>query len=93
MHHHHCAKATHATDASSRACRFRSTRSVAAGSGCRTARTGSLSAYAPPLNADERTTLQSWLDFHRATLAIKCQGPDDEQGAAASVPPSGLSLA
>jgi hypothetical protein len=23
----------------------------------------------PPLNADERTTLESWLDFHRATLA------------------------
>jgi Protein of unknown function (DUF664) len=22
----------------------------------------------PPLNADERTTLESWLDFHRATL-------------------------
>lgn len=22
----------------------------------------------PPLNVDERTTLESWLDFHRATL-------------------------
>ncbi|MGH3153163.1 MAG: hypothetical protein ACRDOB_20880 [Streptosporangiaceae bacterium] len=28
----------------------------------------------PPLNADERTTLESWLDFHRATLAMKCEG-------------------
>ena len=28
----------------------------------------------PPLNADERTTLESWLDFHRATLAMKCDG-------------------
>jgi hypothetical protein len=46
----------------------------------------------PPLNADERTTLESWLDFHRTTLAIKCQGLDDEQAAAASVPPSGLTL-
>jgi uncharacterized damage-inducible protein DinB len=46
----------------------------------------------PPLNADERTTLESWLDFHRATLARKCQGLDDEQAAAASVPPSGFTL-
>ncbi len=46
----------------------------------------------PPLNADERTTLESWLDFHRATLAIKCEGLTDEQAAAASVPPSGLTL-
>jgi hypothetical protein len=46
----------------------------------------------PPLNADERTTLESWLDFHRATLAMKCEGIGDEQGAAASVPPSGLTL-
>ncbi|MCZ9341577.1 DinB family protein, partial [Streptomyces sp. TRM76130] len=35
----------------------------------------------PPLNADERTTLESWLDFHRTTLAIKCEGLDDEQAA------------
>ncbi len=46
----------------------------------------------PPLNADERTTLESWLDFHRATLAVKCEGLDDEQAAAASVPPSGFTL-
>ena len=46
----------------------------------------------PPLNADERTTLESWLDFHRATLAMKCEGMGDVQGAAASVPPSGLTL-
>jgi uncharacterized damage-inducible protein DinB len=46
----------------------------------------------PPLNADERTTLESWLDFHRATLARKCEGLDDEQAAAASAPPSGLTL-
>ena len=46
----------------------------------------------PPLNTDERTTLESWLEFHRATLAIKCEGLDDEQAAAASVPPSGFTL-
>jgi uncharacterized damage-inducible protein DinB len=46
----------------------------------------------PPLNADERTTLESWLDFHRATLAMKCEGLDDEQAAAASVPPSAFTL-
>ena len=46
----------------------------------------------PPLNADERTTLESWLDFHRTTLAMKCAGLDDDQAAVASVPPSGLTL-
>ncbi|MFF0412956.1 DinB family protein [Kitasatospora sp. NPDC004745] len=46
----------------------------------------------PPLNADERTTLESWLDFHRTTLAMKCEGLDDEQAATASVPPSGFTL-
>jgi uncharacterized damage-inducible protein DinB len=46
----------------------------------------------PPLNADERTTLESWLEFHRATLAIKCEGLDDSQAAAASAAPSSLTL-
>ena len=46
----------------------------------------------PPLNADERTTLESWLDFHHATLAMKCEDLDDEQAALASVPPSGFTL-
>lgn len=46
----------------------------------------------PPLNTDERTTLEAWLDFHRATLAMKCEGLDDEQAATASVPPSGFTL-
>jgi uncharacterized damage-inducible protein DinB len=46
----------------------------------------------PPLNADERTTLDGWLDFHRATLAMKCDGLDDEQAGVASVPPSGFTL-
>ncbi len=46
----------------------------------------------PPLNADERTTLEGWLDFHRATLALKCEGLHDEQAATASVPPSPFTL-
>jgi uncharacterized damage-inducible protein DinB len=46
----------------------------------------------PPLNADERATLDGWLEFHRATLAMKCAGLDDAQAAAASVPPSGFTL-
>ena len=31
------------------------------------------------MNADERTTLEGWLDFYRATLASKCEGLDDDQ--------------
>ncbi|MCX3061529.1 DinB family protein [Streptomyces beihaiensis] len=46
----------------------------------------------PPLNADERATLEGWLDFHRATLAMKCEGLDDERAAVASVPPSEFTL-
>jgi uncharacterized damage-inducible protein DinB len=46
----------------------------------------------PPLNTDERGTLEGWLDFHRATLAMKCEGLDDRQAATASVPPSGFTL-
>jgi hypothetical protein len=46
----------------------------------------------PLLNADERTTLESWLDFHRATLAMKCKGLGNDQASAASVPPSGITL-
>ncbi|MGH3261692.1 MAG: DinB family protein [Trebonia sp.] len=46
----------------------------------------------PPFIADERTTLESWLDFHRATLAMKCDGLSDEQAALAPAPPSTLTL-
>lgn len=46
----------------------------------------------PPHIADERTMLDTWLDFHRDTLALKCAGLDDEQLRTASVPPSGLTL-
>jgi hypothetical protein len=46
----------------------------------------------PPLNADERATLEAWLDFYRSTLALKCEGLDDEQLRIAAVPPSPLTL-
>jgi hypothetical protein len=46
----------------------------------------------PPYVADERTMLDSWLDFHRATLLWKCDGLTGEQLALRSVEPSTLSL-
>jgi uncharacterized damage-inducible protein DinB len=30
----------------------------------------------PPLGADERTSLDAWLEYHRATLLLKCEGLD-----------------
>ncbi|MEV5770576.1 DinB family protein [Streptomyces antimycoticus] len=45
-----------------------------------------------PRTADERTSLEGWLDFHRATLALKCEGLDDKQLREASAPPSELTL-
>uniref|UniRef100_A0AAU2W1V6 DinB family protein n=1 Tax=Streptomyces sp. NBC_00008 TaxID=2903610 RepID=A0AAU2W1V6_9ACTN len=46
----------------------------------------------PPLNADERTNLESWLDFYRATVALKCEGLADERVRETSVAPSSLTL-
>ncbi|MBO1337640.1 DinB family protein [Streptomyces sp. VRA16 Mangrove soil] len=46
----------------------------------------------PPPHADERTTLESWLDFHRATLALKCADLADAQARTAAVPTSALTL-
>ncbi|WP_175411775.1 DinB family protein [Streptomyces sp. TRM64462] len=42
--------------------------------------------------AGEREMLEGWLEFHRATLAVKCQGLDEQQVREASVPPSDLTL-
>ncbi|TJZ50381.1 DinB family protein [Streptomyces piniterrae] len=44
------------------------------------------------MTADERTTLESWLDFHRSTLAAKCAGLDDEAARQASAEPSPITL-
>jgi uncharacterized damage-inducible protein DinB len=46
----------------------------------------------PPLDADERATLEGWLDFYRATLALKCDGLTDDLLRTASAPPSPLTL-
>lgn len=46
----------------------------------------------PPLRGDERETLRAFLDFHRATLALKCEGLTDEQLRRQASPPSTLSL-
>jgi uncharacterized damage-inducible protein DinB len=46
----------------------------------------------PPLIAPEREMLRAFLDFHRGTLAIKCEGLSDEQLRRQSMPPSTLSL-
>jgi uncharacterized damage-inducible protein DinB len=46
----------------------------------------------PELIADERAMLESWLEFHRATLQSKCAGLDAEQLRIRSVEPSSMSL-
>ncbi|MER6526537.1 DinB family protein [Streptomyces sp. NPDC001508] len=46
----------------------------------------------PALNADERTMLEGWLDYHRETLALKCADLTDAQLRTAAVAPSELSL-
>jgi uncharacterized damage-inducible protein DinB len=46
----------------------------------------------PPVNADERTMLRIFLDYHRATLAMKCHGLLADQPRQRAVPTSGLSL-
>jgi len=45
-----------------------------------------------PLIADERTMLDAWLDYHRATLLTKCAGLSEAQLKLRSVEPSTLSL-
>lgn len=46
----------------------------------------------PPRSGGEREMLRVFLDFHRATLAMKCEGLSDEELRALSMPPSTLSL-
>jgi hypothetical protein len=46
----------------------------------------------PPLTGDERQMLRVFLDFHRATLAMKCDGLTDDQLRERSMPPSTLTL-
>jgi len=46
----------------------------------------------PDRVADERTSLEQWLDFHRAALLMKCAGLTADQLKQRAVPPSRLSL-
>jgi uncharacterized damage-inducible protein DinB len=46
----------------------------------------------PLFAGDERAMLESWLDHHRATLALKCAGLDDAQVRIAAAEPSRLTL-
>ena len=45
-----------------------------------------------PRTGGERETLRAYLDWHRATLASKCDGLTDDQLRQRSMPPSSLSL-
>jgi uncharacterized damage-inducible protein DinB len=46
----------------------------------------------PPLVAAERGMLDAWLDYHRDTLALKCDGLSGGQLRERAVPPSSMSL-
>jgi Protein of unknown function (DUF664) len=46
----------------------------------------------PDLVADERSSLEQWLDYHRATLLMKCAGLTSPQLKQRALPPSRLSL-
>ncbi|MEU3984037.1 DinB family protein [Streptomyces sp. NPDC026672] len=46
----------------------------------------------PPAHADERAMLEAWLDFHRATLALRCSGLKDHQLRLAAASPSSMTL-
>ncbi|MGN9776860.1 DinB family protein [Micromonospora sp. H33] len=46
----------------------------------------------PPVTGDEREMLRAFLDYHRATLGMKCDGLGDEDLRRRSMPPSTLSL-
>jgi hypothetical protein len=46
----------------------------------------------PPEVAGERESLETWLDYHRATLLVKCQGLTAEQLVAPAAAPSTLTL-
>lgn len=46
----------------------------------------------PPFVLPERAMLEAWLEFHRTTLLLKCEGLDDHGRKARPVPTSKLSL-
>jgi uncharacterized damage-inducible protein DinB len=46
----------------------------------------------PSRLSDEKQALDEWVDYHRATLLMKCEGLSSEQLKAKSVEPSSLTL-
>ncbi|MGC5562332.1 DinB family protein [Streptomyces sp. FR-108] len=46
----------------------------------------------PPTHAAERAMLEAWLDFHRATLALKCADLTDDRLRLAAAAPSPMTL-
>ncbi len=46
----------------------------------------------PPYRLGEREMLEAWLEFHRTTLELKCEGLDDVTRKLRPVPTSNLSL-
>jgi hypothetical protein len=46
----------------------------------------------PTQPASERGSLEAWLEYHRATLLLKCEGLTSDQLVMATCPPSALSL-
>jgi uncharacterized damage-inducible protein DinB len=48
--------------------------------------------HEPPYVLAEREMLEAWLEFHRTTLLLKCEGPGDVDRRRRPVPSSKLSL-
>jgi hypothetical protein len=48
--------------------------------------------HEPSLTLDERDMLEEWLEYHRTTLLLKCEGVDDAGRKSRPVPTSKLSL-
>jgi uncharacterized damage-inducible protein DinB len=46
----------------------------------------------PPFGLAEREMVEAWLEYHRTTLLIKCEGLDDAARKSRPVPTSNLSL-
>lgn len=46
----------------------------------------------PPFTLGEREMLESWLDYHRTTLLLKCEGVDEAGLKSRPIPTSKLSL-
>jgi uncharacterized damage-inducible protein DinB len=46
----------------------------------------------PTVNRDEKASYDAWLDWHRITLVLKCEGLDDAGRKARPIPSSRMSL-